>query len=153
MTVRDVRRDARAFLAERGIVPDADGRYDEGAVEDAVRGRGWDVTADGVDGDWVVQISEELAPTRFRAVSGGDPDRMTALLQALDVALAWPDGDEARRVLDEEAPALLGMSGDEFRRRWRAGELDAVLTDPYHPEYPSVWRLAGFVTADRSIGR
>lgn len=32
--------------------------------------------------------------------------------------------DEARAVFDERAQRLLGLTGDEFRRRWEAGELD-----------------------------
>ena len=32
--------------------------------------------------------------------------------------------EEGRRLLDERARRFLGMSGDEFRRRYEAGELD-----------------------------
>lgn len=153
MTVSDIRQDARAFLAERGIVPDAEGRYDEGAVEDAVRERGWDVTATGTDGDWVVLLTEHLGETELRGVSAGDADRMTALLQVLDIALEWPDEDEARRVLDAEAPVLLGISGDEFRRRWREGDLLGPLMDPHAAEHEAVRRLHAYVIADLSGGR
>lgn len=32
--------------------------------------------------------------------------------------------EEGRRLLDERAHRFLGMSGEEFRRRYKAGELD-----------------------------
>jgi hypothetical protein len=32
--------------------------------------------------------------------------------------------EEARAVFDERAQRLVGMGGEEFRRRWEAGELD-----------------------------
>jgi hypothetical protein len=32
--------------------------------------------------------------------------------------------DEGRRLLDERARRFLGMSGEDFRRRYEAGELD-----------------------------
>jgi hypothetical protein len=32
--------------------------------------------------------------------------------------------EEGRALLDDRARRFLGMSGDEFRRRWEAGELD-----------------------------
>ena len=134
-------------------MPDADGRYDERAVVDAVRARGWDVRFDGTNGDWVVEVSEELADEEFRAVLGGDADRMTALLEALDIALEWPDEDEARRILDAEAPISLGISGDEFRRRWREGELLGPLMDPHAADHEAVRRLHEYVIADRSGGR
>jgi hypothetical protein len=35
---------------------------------------------------------------------------------------------------DEQARALMGMSGDEFLRRWDAGEFEACADDPEHPE-------------------
>lgn len=31
---------------------------------------------------------------------------------------------EGRRLIDERARRFLGMSGEEFTRRWQAGELD-----------------------------
>ncbi|CAN5302873.1 hypothetical protein BH20ACT9_BH20ACT9_01360 [soil metagenome] len=32
--------------------------------------------------------------------------------------------EEARAVFDERTRRLLGMSGEEFRRRWEVGQLD-----------------------------
>jgi hypothetical protein len=37
--------------------------------------------------------------------------------------------EEALRLFDETARLLLGISGDEFRRRWHAGEYYDVDTD------------------------
>ncbi len=42
---------------------------------------------------------------------------------------------EGERLLDEQARCYLGMSGEDFARRWAAGELDA-------DEHPDVMRVA-----------
>jgi hypothetical protein len=42
--------------------------------------------------------------------------------------------EERRTFFDEQARALVGMSGDEFLRRWDAGEFEACADDPEHPE-------------------
>lgn len=42
---------------------------------------------------------------------------------------------EARALFDRQARKLMGMSGDEFLRRYDAGEFDAILDDfDQHPE-------------------
>lgn len=40
------------------------------------------------------------------------------------VLFATPE--EGRRMFDEAARAIMGMSGEEFIRRWEAGEYDAT---------------------------
>jgi hypothetical protein len=42
--------------------------------------------------------------------------------------------EEARRFFDEQARALVGLSGDEFLRRWDAGEYADVADDPAHAQ-------------------
>jgi hypothetical protein len=42
--------------------------------------------------------------------------------------------EEAAALLDEEARRYFGISGEEFRRRYKAGELDV--------EEPHVWEVA-----------
>lgn len=39
-----------------------------------------------------------------------------------DVAVEFIDDDEAWRIFDEQARATLGLSGEEFARKWDAGE-------------------------------
>jgi hypothetical protein len=40
------------------------------------------------------------------------------------------DDDEAREMFDREARRLMGMSGEEFLRRYDAGEYNRPLEDP-----------------------
>lgn len=42
--------------------------------------------------------------------------------------------EESRAFFDDKAHTLLGISGDEFRRRWNAGEYDAIADDPDHSD-------------------
>jgi hypothetical protein len=50
--------------------------------------------------------------------------------------------EEAAKLLDEEARRYFGISGEEFRRRYEAGELD--------DEQPHVWEVALMLPA---VGR
>lgn len=45
--------------------------------------------------------------------------------------------DEARAVFDMRARELLGISGEEFKRQWEAGEI----TDPDRSEVIQLWML------------
>ena len=40
------------------------------------------------------------------------------------------DDDESHQFFDEQARRLMNMSGEEFLRRYDAGEFDEVLDDP-----------------------
>jgi len=40
--------------------------------------------------------------------------------------------DESREFFDAQAQRLMGMSGDEFLRRYDAGEFEAIIDDPKH---------------------
>ncbi len=42
--------------------------------------------------------------------------------------------EEARQFFDEQARALVGLSGEEFLRRWDAGEYAEVADDPAHAD-------------------
>ncbi|MGH2534271.1 MAG: hypothetical protein ACRDJW_18535 [Thermomicrobiales bacterium] len=42
--------------------------------------------------------------------------------QATDQAIRWSTHEEGRALFDRQARTLMGMSGDEFIRRWDAGE-------------------------------
>ncbi len=46
----------------------------------------------------------------------------------------WLSPEESRQFFDEQARKALGISGEEFLRRWDAGEYDAIFDDPDHPE-------------------
>lgn len=50
--------------------------------------------------------------------------------------------EQGRDVFDEFARTLVGMSGEEFLRRYDAGEFDAVYDDP---DYWEVTHLAGLI--------
>jgi hypothetical protein len=46
-----------------------------------------------------------------------------------DDGIRFLDDDEARELFDREAHRLMGISGDEFPRRYDAGEYDGPLDD------------------------
>jgi len=48
-------------------------------------------------------------------------------------AVRWLSDDEARAEFDAEARHWLGVSGEEFLRRWDAGEYRDVFDDEEHP--------------------
>jgi hypothetical protein len=48
--------------------------------------------------------------------------------------IRWLSPAEAKALFDAQARKLLGISGEEFLRRWDAGEYDAIEDDPAHPE-------------------
>ena len=52
--------------------------------------------------------------------------------------------EEGRALFDQRARNLLGISGDEFLRRWDAGEYDAMVDDPDHPEIVDLVMLRSF---------
>lgn len=115
---------ALAFLAEQGIAPDATGAYAEDEVVRAIAGRGWVARIAGALDDWTAEVGEDHAPLDLHLMMAGSTTRQGALLRALDAALEWVDRDAARYAFDQEARARLGVGGEEFLRRWEAGELD-----------------------------
>ena len=52
--------------------------------------------------------------------------------------------EEARAIFEEQARTTMGMSGDEFIRRWDAGEFDAIADDPDHREIMRLVMLINF---------
>jgi hypothetical protein len=54
----------------------------------------------------------------------------------------WMNQQEGRAFFEEQARKLLGISGEEFLRRWEAGEYDELADDPEHPE---ILRLATLI--------
>jgi hypothetical protein len=56
-----------------------------------------------------------------------------------DNQVVWLSRDDEVAYFEEQTQALLGMSGEEFRRRLDAGEFAAVIDDP---DYSDVLYLA-----------
>ena len=52
--------------------------------------------------------------------------------------------EEGRAFFDEQARKLLGISGEEFLRRWDAGEYDDIFDEPDHPEIMDLHMMEGF---------
>lgn len=145
MATQDVRQGvepvrAWAFLANGGIAPDADGAYPEDAILAAIRARGWKVKVTGKEGDWYADVGEERGaePSDDVFLLASDRDRQTALLRALDAALLWLDRNAAREAFDREAKERLGISGEEFLRRWETNGFDP---ETYDREWGAVARL------------
>jgi hypothetical protein len=152
MVVQDLVLPAQAFLAEQGVYPDAEGRYDEESLERVIRDRGWIVSWDGQTGDWLAEIGDQVATTQFRYAVGGGPDRATALLRALELALTWRDDDEAHRVFDQRVYELLGISGEDFRRQWYAGDYAQAINDPQDPDHAALQQLLPFLQNGWPVG-
>ena len=53
---------------------------------------------------------------------------------------------ESWAFFDAKAQELMGIGGDEFIRRWNAGDYDAIADDPAHSD---IMYLALFLPRDR----
>ncbi len=42
--------------------------------------------------------------------------------------------EESRAFFDDKARTLLGISGEEFLKRWNAGDYDEIADDPDHSD-------------------
>jgi hypothetical protein len=51
---------------------------------------------------------------------------------ATEAAMHWLSDEEARAEFEAQARSRLGISGDEFLRRWDAGEYRNVFDDEDH---------------------
>lgn len=69
----------------------------------------------------------------------------TAKPSETETAIRWLDDDEAREEFDAQARKWLGLSGDEFLRRWDAGEYAGVADDIGHPYVMSMAMLIPLV--------
>lgn len=58
--------------------------------------------------------------------------------------IKWLTAEEGHRLFDTKAQELLGIPGDEFLRRWDAGEFDAIADDPDHHEIMQLAALIPF---------
>ena len=55
---------------------------------------------------------------------------MATAVRPLNEQIQYATPDEGRRLLDDQARKLLKISGDEFLRRWDAGEYRDVADAP-----------------------
>ncbi|MGH2562183.1 MAG: hypothetical protein ACRDJH_24245 [Thermomicrobiales bacterium] len=125
--VDDDLAEVRAYLAERGVHPDSEGRFskrDISAIEQAIREREWIPTLKREGDVWVVLVQNQHNPAASPEEFWIDPDPVKALLYTLDLARRWLTAAESAEYFDREARQMMGMSGEEFRRKWDANELD-----------------------------
>ena len=59
---------------------------------------------------------------------------MTSLVEVAEPPVRDLSPEESRAFFDAKASELMGISGDEFVRRWNAGEYDDVADDPAHSD-------------------
>ena len=59
---------------------------------------------------------------------------MASTIDVLESPIRDLDPEDSRRFFDAKARELLGISGDEFRRRWAAGDYDDIADDPTHSD-------------------
>jgi hypothetical protein len=86
---------------------------------------------------------EGSEPGAVRHIKAQDSATMT---EAADVEIRWLDDEDSRALFDEQARKLAGVSGEEFLHRWDAGDYDAMVDDPSHPE---IMRLAALIPFGR----
>lgn len=71
---------------------------------------------------------------------------MAATVQRLESRIQLFGPEDTRQAFDAQARRLMGMSGEEFIRRWDAGEFAAIADDAEHPE---IMRLAMLIPFGR----
>lgn len=59
---------------------------------------------------------------------------METTAERTDQRIEWFSPEETREAFDASAREWFGMSGEEFIRRWDAGEFDAIADDADHPQ-------------------
>jgi hypothetical protein len=60
---------------------------------------------------------------------------MTDTAQQTEHSIHWRSQEELRLLFDAEARRVMGMSGEEFLRRYDAGEFDRIHDDGEHIEF------------------
>ena len=68
-------------------------------------------------------VTKSLKPDYGPVPNDVDPDEMPG------IEIHYPSKEEAQQFFDAEAMKTLGISGDEFLRRWEAGEWQPVPDD------------------------
>lgn len=67
---------------------------------------------------------------------------MAATVPDVDIPVRYTTPEEGRALFDEQARKVMGMSGEEFLRRWDAGEYDEIADAP---GYRHIMRLASLI--------
>lgn len=67
---------------------------------------------------------------------------MAATVKPASTPIRWLDDDASRALFDAQARAMLGISGEEFLRRWDAGAYAACDREP---EASRVRRLVALI--------
>jgi hypothetical protein len=118
-------KETREFLARFGLSPRQPNEYFLDDVLRAVSTKPWECTieAEVSPPSWRAEIREGRNVTQSRTAIGRDPDRMMALLRAIRVALSWPSPEEEKQAFERQTQSVMGISADEFIRRWYANEL------------------------------
>lgn len=57
---------------------------------------------------------------------------MATTIDEVDSSIRYATPEEGRELFDYQARELLGLSGDEFLRRWDAGEYQDIADAPGH---------------------
>ena len=70
---------------------------------------------------------------------------MATTIKQAETQIRWLDDDEARAAFEAEARRLRGIGGEEFLRRWDAGQNRDVADDADHPEIMWLAMLIPFV--------
>jgi hypothetical protein len=123
-------RETREFLSSFGIADRPTDEYFEEDLLKAISTRPWQASLEQeIDPPgWKAVIREWKSVSQSRAAVAYDRDRTVALLRAIKIALTWPTPEQEKESFEDQTRALLGLSADEFMRRWQAHELS--IDDP-----------------------
>jgi hypothetical protein len=73
---------------------------------------------------------------------------MAAVKPETEPAIQWVTPEEARAIFDQYARQILDISGEEFLRRWDAGEYRDAINGPDHLKLMRLVMLMPFGRAD-----
>jgi len=120
-------------------------QVDAGTTGDAASG---EPSAAVHDADYVPGLRAPVAedPRLRDAVRHVKAQDSATMTEAADVEIRWLDDEDSRALFEEQARTLVGISGEEFLRRWDTGDYDAMADDPNHPE---IMRLAALIPFGR----
>jgi len=93
-------------------------------------------------------IATERAPPGARNQRNAGTDMATTVEQTSDPMRAVTP-DEGRAIFDHQARRLLGISGEDFLRRWDAGEYREIADTPGNLHLMYLALLAPFAQQDR----